>query len=78
MSMSSRMLKAIELPDLYLAQVHAAAMPDYLQWRTWMRETYTYALVVRMSIHMGCKIPGRGFFNLMRQQGLKSVGRKAA
>jgi hypothetical protein len=73
MSVTSRKLKALELPDLHNAQVSAASIPDYFLWRDWMRSRYHYAAVVRMAVYLGFKIPGRGFYHRMRRCGQRRI-----
>ncbi len=77
MSISSRKLKADELPDLRLAQLQAARMNEYWDWLAWMRETFSYSVAVRMAIHLGYKVPGHGFYTSMRKIG-KGLERIAA
>lgn len=77
MSVSSRKLKAIELPNLRYAQIKAADIAAYPVWLNWMRSTYSYALAVRMAVYMGFKVPNHGFYMAMRKAGMR-LGKVAA
>ena len=74
MSQSSRTLKEYEYRELAKAQEQAARLHDYFLWLAWMRSHFTYALAVRMAIHVGCKIPSRGFYLKMKNEAIRPKG----
>lgn len=76
MSESSRMLKPSEEAYLPLAQLKATEL-DYRSWVIWMRQNFAYSLAVRMCIFMGHKLPGHGFYQCMRDEGMKRQARAA-
>lgn len=68
MSKSSKTLKDCEVPDLHKAQQQAAKLRR-LDWVHWMRDTYSFALAVKMAKFMGFSTPNLSFYRKMRQAG---------
>jgi hypothetical protein len=74
MSQSSRILKEYEFEELAKAKEQAVRLQDYFLWLAWMRSNYSYALAVRMAIHVGCKRPSRNFYLTMKNEVIRSKG----
>jgi hypothetical protein len=77
MSISSRTLKEHEFEYLAHAQIKAATLPNYHSWLNYMLHYASYALAVRMAVYVGCKMPGRDFYDRMQkrcQQNIEKMG----
>lgn len=69
MSKSSKTLKACEIPILITAQVKAAQVTRR-EWIWWMRDTYTYAMAMKMARFMGLSCMTLPFYQRMREAGI--------